>query len=279
MGKKKPMKYLHTASRTTEVDAVSDQIVAMYEARTALKTEPYLAATMATLKSQSEQITEAIKRLKILSELEDLDAVRDRAISALGHVLNGYANMPTDDARQHTPPLKKVFDNYTLSITRENYESESSLIESLLADLSATALQVHITALPGVSEAIAAVRAAQTAFTTKQVAYLEALAKDKTLQSASVLKLALLTTINTKLIRYLDVMKDVDAAKYADFAAAVAQAVDEQNTAMRHTLDEKKKKEGNGGGTKKKKGKEKDKEKDKKKEKDDEGDDITLPTE
>ena len=154
------MKYLHTASRTTEVDAVSDQIVAMYEARTALKTEPYLAATMATLKSQSEQITEAIKRLKVLSELEDLDAVRDSAISALGHVLNGYANMPTDDARQHTPPLKKVFDNYTFSITRENYESESSLIESLLADLSATALQVHITALPGVSEAIAAVRAA-----------------------------------------------------------------------------------------------------------------------
>lgn len=73
---------------------------------------------MVTVKSQSEQITEAIKRLKILSELlEDLDAVRDRAISALGHVLNGYANMPTDDARQHTPPLKKVFDNYTLSIT------------------------------------------------------------------------------------------------------------------------------------------------------------------
>ena len=174
-----------------------------------------------------------------------------------------------------------MFDNYTFSITRENYESESSLIESLLADLSATALQVHITALPGVSEAIAAVRAAQTAFTTKQVAYLEALAKDKTLQSASVLKLALLTTINTKLIRYLDVMKDVDAAKYADFSTAVAQAVDEQNTvvAMRHTLDEKKKKEGDGDGTKKKKGKEKDKEKDKKKEKDDEGDDITLPTE
>ena len=159
------------------------------------------------------------------------------------------------------------------------------MIESLLADFCATALQVHITALPGVSEAIAAVRTAQTAFTAKQVAYLDALAKDKTLQSASVLKLALLITINTKLIRYLDVMKDVDAAKYADFAAAVAQAVDEQNAviAMRHTLDEKKKEEGDGDGTKKKKGKEKDKDKEKdkkkKKEKDDEGDDITLPTE
>lgn len=69
--------------------------------------EPYLASTMVTLKSQSEQITEAIKRLKILSELEDLDAVRERAISPLGHVLNGYANMPTAEAHQHTPPLKK----------------------------------------------------------------------------------------------------------------------------------------------------------------------------
>lgn len=73
-------------------------------------------STMVTVKSQSEQITEAIKRLKILSELlEDLDAVRDRVISALGHVLN-EANMPTADAHRHTPPLKKVFDNYTLSI-------------------------------------------------------------------------------------------------------------------------------------------------------------------
>jgi hypothetical protein len=58
-------------------------------------------------------------------------------------------------------------------------------------------------------------------------------------------------------------MKDVDAVKYADFAAAVAQAIDEQNAAiaMRHTLDEKKKKEGDDDDTKRKKGKEKDKRK------------------
>lgn len=73
-------------------------------------------------------------------------------------MLNGYANMPTAKAHQHTPPLKKVFDNYTLSVTRENYESKSFLVESLLADLNTAALQAHITALPGVSEAITAVR-------------------------------------------------------------------------------------------------------------------------
>lgn len=48
--------------------------------------------------------------------------------------------------------------------------------------------------------------------------------------------------ISAKLIRYLDVMKDVNAVKYADFVVAITQAIDEQNAviAMRYTLDEKK---------------------------------------
>lgn len=82
----------------------------------------------------------------------------------------------------------------------------------------------------------------QTTFATKQITCLEALAKDKALQSASALKLALLKAITAKLIRYLDVMRDVDAVKYADFVVAITQAIDEQNAviAMRYTLDEKK---------------------------------------
>lgn len=78
-------------------------------------------------------------------------------------------------------------------------------------------MQAHITALSGVGEGNYS-----CTHSADYVCYqaLEALAKDRALQSASALKLALLKTINTKLICYLDVMKDVTAAKYADFAAA-----------------------------------------------------------
>ena len=83
--------------------------------------------------------------------------------------------------------------------------------------MDTAALQAHITALSGVGNG-------NYSYThsADYVCYqaLEALAKDRALQSASALKLALLKTINTKLICYLDVMKDVAAAKYADFAAA-----------------------------------------------------------
>ena len=42
------MNYLKTASRTTEVDAVSDQIIALYHARPELTQDPFLVATMDT---------------------------------------------------------------------------------------------------------------------------------------------------------------------------------------------------------------------------------------
>ncbi|RRD74560.1 DUF6261 family protein [Tannerella forsythia] len=237
------MNYLKTASRTTEVDAVSDQIIALYHARPELTQDPFLVATMDTMKLQSEQITEAIKRLKVLNELDDRDGVRDRCVRALGHVLNGYANMPTEFARQHAPALKRVFDNYTMSIVSENYDAETSLIESLLRDLSDASLEPHIAALPGVFDAIKALREAQQDFATTQVEYLRELAQQKNLPSASSIKVALLRTINSKLIKYLDIMKEVDAAKYEAFATEVEKAVNEQNelVSLRHTLGEKKK--------------------------------------
>lgn len=137
------MNYLKTASRTTEVDAVSDQIIALYHARPELSLDPYLVATMNTMKRQSEQITEAIKRLKVLNELDDRDEVRDRCVRALGHVLNGYANMPTEFACQHAVELKRVFDNYTMAIVSENYDTGTSFIEFMLSDVSDASRTEH----------------------------------------------------------------------------------------------------------------------------------------
>ena len=130
-----------------------------------------------------------------------------------------------------------------MSIVSENYDAETSLIESMLRDLSDASLEPHITALPGVFDAIKALREAQQDFATTQVEYLRELAQQKNLPSASSIKVTLLRTINSKLIKYLDIMKEVDAAKYEAFATEVEKAVNEQNelVSLRHTLGEKKK--------------------------------------
>lgn len=93
----KPANCLKTASRTTEEDPVSDQIIALYHARPELSQDSSLVATMNTLKLYSEQITKAIKRLKILNDWMTATGLLDRWIRTLEHVLNGYVSM-----HQHT---------------------------------------------------------------------------------------------------------------------------------------------------------------------------------
>jgi len=47
------------------------------------------------------------------------------------------------------------------------------------------------------------------------------------LPSASSIKVALLQTINSKLIKHIDIIKDVGAAKYEAFATEVEKGVSE----------------------------------------------------
>ena len=81
--------------------------------------------------------------------------------------------------------------------------------------------------MSGVYDAIKALREAQQDFATMQVEYLRELAQQKNLPSASTIKVVLLRIINSKLIKYLDIIKDVEAAKYEAFATEVEKAVNE----------------------------------------------------
>ena len=81
--------------------------------------------------------------------------------------------------------------------------------------------------MSGVYDAIKALREAQQDFATTQVEYLRELAQQKNLPSASNIKVVLLRIINSKLIKYLDIIKDVEAAKYEAFATEVEKAVNE----------------------------------------------------
>ena len=77
------MKKLNYSARTTEVDDVSDRLIAVYDAHPALAADPFLAATFGEIRTQSHGITEAIKRDRALSELDSADALRDDRVRAL----------------------------------------------------------------------------------------------------------------------------------------------------------------------------------------------------
>lgn len=224
------MKKLSSIARTTEVDDTSDRLLQLYSTETAVKDDTFLKPLFAELQTLSDKITEAIKKDKILSELDDTDAVRDEAVKKLFKIVDGYAAMPMENFHQPGAKLKAILDKFGVGIIRQNYASESSYIESMLQDLSA--FSTEIAALPGVAEAIAAVRAAQTDFTTKRVNYEKTLSTEKQDESASAVKKPLLELINNKLVPYLDTMKMVDAAKFTNFTDAAAQIIANTNSVV-----------------------------------------------
>lgn len=221
-----------TNARTTEVDDTSDRLIVLYKNEPTLAEDPFLASLFTEMETVSKQITQAIKRDRTLSELDDADAMRDNAVRNLQRVLLGFASMPIDNLRKSGEKLYAVFNKYGLEILRENYAEESSLIESMLIDFANEAFKADIAALPGVLESVGEVRRAQTDFTHKRVAYEEAIAAAQRYQSASALKKPLLQLINASMVPYLSTMQMVDADKYGQFADAAAQVIEDTNAAV-----------------------------------------------
>ena len=200
--------------RVTEVDGLSDALVRLYKADEGISSDAFLKGVMDEVEKLSVSITTAIKKDKVLSNLEEADGVRDEAVKNLSTLLEGYAVFPVAAKKEAALKLKSIFDKYGKSITTANCVSESSLIESLLEDFSKEDEAVSL--LDGVKEILEQIRSAQDAFAKASDEY-NAASSVKT-ESASSLKKPLLSLINDKLIPYITAMQMANSALYGDFA-------------------------------------------------------------
>lgn len=218
-------------ARVTELDGLSDTFVRLYKANEAAAKDAFVAATMAEIERLSADITTAILQDKAVSRLEAADTERDKAITALGKVLAGYAALPIAAKQSAAEPLLAVYEKYSKAgITKASYLSESSMVESMLEDFAAETLAAHIAALEGVSEAISAIRSAQDAFTSANDSYIAA--SESKGASASSFKKPLLAAINEKLVPYLNAMQIAKNENCAAFAAGVEIEIARVNDAV-----------------------------------------------
>lgn len=233
------MKPLNYQSRITEVGDVAHRLANLYKATATLKNDTFLKATFTDLGNKATAITEAVKRDKAVSKLEDADVQRDEAIRVLDKLLKGYENIPVQDLKAHGEKLATIFKKYGVKITEENYSSQSNLIDSLLMDFSASDVQASISALVGVSEAIAQIRTTQKHFSQVRSEYEKAFSEQQSKASASSLRKPLLEVINKKLIPYLVAMNLADADKYSAFVGEVSKIIDDMNEVVKARVKKK----------------------------------------
>ncbi|MBQ9244258.1 MAG: hypothetical protein IJ165_13750 [Proteobacteria bacterium] len=224
------MKKINVIIRVTEAGNLSTVIVRLFKAEVEAKSDvggdAYLMDMIAAVDKYSAALTTAIKADKASSNLDIADTKRDEIIRQLNAAVTGYANLPLPSLQNAATLLLDILTKYK-GITSESYARESSLIKSLLEDLSAPDAKNAISALQGIGELVSALTAAQNEFDQVNDAFNAATAL-KT-ESASSLKKPLLACINDTLVPYLTAMNLVKPAIYGEFISKVENEITRAN--------------------------------------------------
>lgn len=222
-----------TSLRVAELDTLSDVLVRLYKdaasnADGTVAKDANLKTVMTDIESLSAALTTAIKSDKVTSTLDEADIARDEVIRSLSDALNGYAALPIPAKKAAAQNLLAIFQKYGKSIITKNYAEESSLIESLLEDLSAAEAMANIESLEGVGEITTSLRSAQNNFNKANDEFTHASVTKG--QSASSVKKPLLEALNTRLIPYLSAVALVDG--YKEFALKCSAEIDKANATV-----------------------------------------------
>ena len=223
---------LLTGSKVTEIDGISTQIIQGYDGTT-LNTDPNMVVIFDELKPLSQLFTTAIRRMKEKSEAQTLDEVREEKIDGWYYLLLAFSHHPTPRIRNAALALLDIFDNYGMEIKSESYTAESSLLNSMLSDYSASEAQGNVDIIPQGDVYLGALQEAQTNFENNRLSFEEAQAEEGTLENASALKKQVVDVINNKLVSYLNVMAGINDATYGLYARTVAQIIATNNEVVR----------------------------------------------
>jgi len=223
---------LISTSRNGEVADVLDSTISAYN-RSTLITDPYLVMIFSELQPKSTLMIKAINSNNTESGLEGADIFRDGRVRGLFFGVKSalYNDIPA--IKTAAQKIDKILDNYGLEMTKESYAEESTMVKSLLSELSGPSLADAIAAIPGCVDAIAQLQEAQDAFTAISDAFEKAKSSDKQQLNATQLKKDVVNYINQKLVRYLNGMQAVNDTEYGEVANHVAQIIADNNSRVK----------------------------------------------
>jgi len=222
------IKKISTSSRNGDTSALLTLILKAL-AENNWSEDTYLTPVIEKISAINTALIEALKRLRIYSQLAEKDHVRDTAIRALFKLVEGYTYIPFVEIKEAALQVNNLLKQYGLSILHLDYSEESANIESLLKDLAKTDLVAAITKLHGISETIEALNAAQKDFEDVALKQAELVSAKKNLASASQLKKECIVELNANLVDYMNAMAKVKPDSYEASAKTIAQLIDRNN--------------------------------------------------
>lgn len=227
------MNKINNGLRVSEIDTLSNTLLRLYRVsfaeNSAISKDNHLATMMSEVEKAAAKISVAIKSDRAESTLDEADIIRDELIRNLSNALTGYASIPIPEKNSAASRLLVIFQKYGRGIVEKSYAEESSLVESLLGDLSSENAKADAQILDGIPELITALRNAQDAFHKASDSFTAA--KTGKGESASSVKKRLQAIFNGRVIPYLEAL--ASAPDYADFTDKCAAEITRANASVR----------------------------------------------
>lgn len=237
------MTFINKFNQNLRALEIATRVRTIYEHFSARKTaidDERLSSAMEEAKQKADEVIRLSDSSREVSELDELDSARDKAVQNLFLAAEFHENCPIAASNEGIKPIRAILDNHGKSLVTLRYSLESGKINSLLKDLSSPELEKAISSLFGVKECIEDLKEKQAAFEAADVKYSASVASNKGKKNSTVMKKELIAFANENVVAYVNFMQKMDSAKYEDFAKEVEEEVREANLSV--TRQEKSKK-------------------------------------
>lgn len=184
----------------------------------------------AMLKEKTEEYRFSENHDKAKTNLPEADLKRDECVRAIFNVSKGFEYYPDAEIQKSAKLFLSVLNKYNLNLISENNAKESTEIKSMLSDFKSNEVRDAINRLMPLSQLIANLESAQAEFDEAVQSWSDANNNDDKIKSPTSLKRETLIILNKKLIGYLNIVIDIDEAKYSKIFFKVNDLVEKSNT-------------------------------------------------
>ena len=206
-----------------------------------MQDDAHLKSIIGEVSQVSDQVTEAVKRNQVVSDMEEVDMQVESDARTLKTIVKGYAVMPDEKISTSAKIVMAVIDKFNYNMIKLSMDQQPPTVDAMIMDLSAEDVKANIALLPTVPDVFAKLVQSQTNFKNKNKEYLQAYASDKDMLSASDLRKQLLQLINGKLLVYLTSAVMMNPEKYRSYVVELEKAIEDVNLQVRMRADRKKK--------------------------------------
>ncbi len=232
-------KKLRVNIRVSALSGLANRIVEYYDTKD-LTVYPDYEQIVNMLKELAGQFSTALNQEKSLSELAELDSIRDEKYRALYEMLRGYTNAPSATMSASARKVFGVLQRYGLSVVSLAYDEETGMIDSLLGDLAAEDIAAEIDKLTFAPEMVEALRQSEADFKQTSNLYEQSKTSEKeNSPSASKLKAPLLKVINENIVSYHTALAAFKDETFRGIANTINGMIETENALTRSRADKK----------------------------------------